>query len=863
MKQGEAHLSSAAWLCVLVVMAACARAATQAPAPPPPAAAPPPPPAQQAGPPAAQADQPGGGERGGGRRGGGGQQQQQGPQPYNRVITAEAQTSAGLFKVHRISERLYFEIPRAELGKDMVIMRRVVAGSGNDGNMTVTWNREGNRILLRRKTYNVSAQTAGAISRAVDNLNYGAIIAAFNIEAFGPDSAAVIETTRLFTTNISDFVGVQQISNDRNWIEWARAWPENVGIEATQTGQAAAAEGRRGGPPPDEPPGGRRGGGGGVQSARLHWSIRKLPEQPMMPRLHDTRVGYSSVQTIDYSRPDHRAETVRYIRRFRLEKRDPNAAVSEPVKPIEFWIDPATPEWLVPFVKQGIEAWQPAFQEAGFRNAIVGRVAPTPQQDPDWSPYDARYSIVYWRASTTQNATGGQQADPRTGEILKAEVNMFHNVMNLLRNWYFVQVSPLDPRAQQLPLPDDLMGRLVQYVVTHEVGHAIGFPHNMKASAMYPVDSLRSASFLRRMGGHTPTLMDYSRFNYVAQPEDRIPPELLLPDIGPYDKFAVVWGHKPVPNAKKPEDEKATLNQWAMQQESTPWFRFSASEASNDPEENTEAVGDADAVKSSTLGMKNLERVANSLLKVAEKPGQDYSTLDELYGNVVSQWGRYNGHVAGIVGGAYAQERYGTGPRFQPVEKERQREAVQYLNRVSFQVPQFILQPDVLRRVEPFGVVARIRQAQAGVLNNLFNEQRMLRLVEYEALEKPGTTYTLADLLTDLKQGVWGELDASSVRVDVYRRNLQRAYLESIDNLLNPPEPQPAAAGEEGGGGRRGGGGGQRYPSDVRAALRGHLFELQTEVNAAMPKAGDGMTRLHLRDLQMEIEKLLDLRPRV
>jgi hypothetical protein len=828
----------------LAVLGGCAGASST----PPPAA---PAPAQTETPQVAQ--QEGGGGRGGGRGGRGGgqqQQQQQAPRPYADVITSAAETSTGVFKVHRIEDDLFFEIPRSRLGQDMTVMRRQVAGSGSQGNMTVAWQREKDRILLRRTSYGVTAAPGSAIAQAVDALNFGPIIAAFDIASYGPDSAAVIEVTRLFTTNISDFAGVNSPQADRSWITWARAFPENVGIEAVQTGTAPAPEAEAGGR------GGRGGrGGSSTASARIHWSIRLLPVEPMTPRFHDARVGFSSVSTIDYSLPVHRAETVRYIRRFRLVKRNPTAELSDPVKPIEFWIDPATPEWLVPWVKSGIEKWQPAFEAAGFSNAIIGRVAPPPEEDPDWSPYDARYSMIYWRPSTTQNANGGQQADPRTGEILKAEVNMFHNVMNLVRNWYFTQVGPLDTRAQMLPMSDSLMGALVEYVVTHEVGHAIGFPHNMKASAMYPVDSLRSASFLRRMGGHTATLMDYSRFNYVAQPEDRIPPHLLIPQVGPYDKFAVMWGHKPIPEARTPKDERATLDRWARQQDTIPWFRFTTGDAPNDPEDNTEAVGDADAVKASGLGMRNLERVAGMLMKVAEKPGEDYSTLDELYGNVVSQWGRYNGHVAGIVGGAYSQEKYGTGRRFRPVERERQREAVQYLNRVAFQVPEFLLDTEILYRVQAEGLVARIRGAQASTLNSLFNQSRLNRLIEYEALEPPGSTYRISDLLTDLRQGVWNELDAGSVRVGVYRRNLQRAYIESIDRLLNPPPPDPDEAGGGGRGGRGGGGG--NFPNDARAMVRGHLAELQQLVDAALPKAADATTRLHVRDLQIEIERLL------
>jgi hypothetical protein len=433
---------------------------------------------------------------------------------------------------------------------------------------------------------------------------------------------------------------------------------------------------------------------------------------------------------------------------------------------------------------------------------------------------------------------------------------MYHNVMNLVRNWYFTQVGPLDPRAQKLPLPDSLMGRLVEYVVTHEVGHAIGYPHNMKASAMYPADSVRSASFLRRMGGHVATLMDYSRYNYVAQPEDNIPVDLLIPGVGPYDKFVVMWGHKPIPGARRPEDEWPTLDRWSRMQDTIPWYRFTTEDSPNDPYDQTEAVGDQDAVKSSTLAMKNLKRVADMLLRVAEKPGEDYTLLDELYDNVVSQWGRYNSHVASIIGSAETQERYGTGRRFQPISKQRQEEAVTYLGQNAFRVPDFILNDEILFRIQAEGQVARIRQAQAGVLNSLFNSARMNRLVEYEALLPAGQAYTLADLLGDTRQSVWTELSAGSVRINVYRRNLQRAYLESLDRLLNPPAPAVAAPG--GGGG--GAGATATSSSDVRPSVRGHLVELDRAVEAAIGKAADGMTRLHLRDVRMEIERMLEPR---
>ena len=773
-----------------------------------------------------------------------------GIKPYAEVITEDAVSDDGVFTVHRVKEKVFYEIPVAELDAEFLWVSqiaRTTAGVGFGGqplgNRVVRWERRGDRVLLRSVSYQIVADPERPIAQAVSAANNDAILKAFDIEAVGDGGAPVVDVTSLFATEVPEFsartvLSASGFDRRRSFVDSVRAFPRNLEVEATHTYTA----------PPPSPSASRtptaprrRGMGPGSASIVVHYSMVKLPEDPMRPRLFDERVGYFSVRQRDYGRDEHRATERRYVTRWRLEKQDPSAELSDPVKPIIYWIDAATPAKWVPYLKAGVESWQAAFEEAGFSNAILAREAPTPEEDPEFSPEDARYSVIRWLPSSVENAYGPHIHDPRTGEILDSDIQFHHNVMNLVRNWYFVQAGPLDPRARTLPLPDELMGDLLHYVAAHEVGHTLGFQHNMKASSMYPIDKVRDPSWVETMS-HTPTLMDYARFNYVAQPEDGIAPADLIPRIGPYDRWATMWGYAPIADAATPDDELPQLDEWARAQDDTPWYRFTTADSrGSDPGQLTEAVGDADAVEATTLGLKNLERVADRLLSATSEAGQPYDQLDELYGRVVGQWAIEMNHVAAVVGGFDSQQKHGgqDGVRFVMIDRARQADAVAFLNAHAFETPAFLLDPDILRRIEATGALERIVSAQGRVLGSLLSSSRMARLVEQQALDGEAA-YAPTEFLASVRQGIWRELSAGAVTVDAYRRNLQRLHLSTMSRKLT---------------------GAQQVRGDERAFIRGELRAIDGMLDRALARTGDRETALHLEDARDQIVRALD--PRV
>jgi hypothetical protein len=785
------------------------------------------------------------------------------PRPYNRVITSEAKTRRGLFVTHRVGDRLYFEIPAKELNRDQLIVGRYSRAAAADPNLpgggfgnyggdqfaeaAMKWERNGNRVILRSPSYTITADTLLPVYRAVQAANYAPIVAIFNVETYGPDSAAVVDVTRLFTTAIPEIAAIRgQIDPLRSYVERAVAFPDNVEIEATQTGTAGAAGGGGGAPA-------ALGAPRPAQSVLAHWSLVRLPDQPMMPRRFDERVGFFTERYVDFG-ADSRAARRQYITRYRLECAGvPDASgLCAPKKPIVYYVDPNTPEQWKPWIRKAINDWKPAFEAAGFRDGIVAMDAPA--NDPDWSPEDIRHTVIRWLPSTTENAVGPHVSDPRTGEILNGSVRIFQNVINLNRDWYFTQAAALDPRARTFPFPDSLTGRLLEFVVAHEIGHTIGLQHDQIGSSTYPADSVRSPSWTHKMG-HSPSIMDYSRYNYVTQPQDKVALEDIIPRVGPYDKYAIMWGYKAIPGANSTEAERATLEKWSRIQDTVPWLRFSANNDFGGYGTLNEAVGDADPVKSTGLGYKNLQRVITYVAGAATQAGEDNSDLKEVYDRTVGQWATEAGHVATMIGGGTVQYKSGsqTGPVYVALSKARQVEAVKFLNAEVFKTPTWLIRPEIGARIEAGGMINRINNAQTRVLTSTLDDGRLNRLLEGEALAaNKASVYTLSGLLDDLRRGIWSEIYAGQ-SIDAFRRELQSDYLTQIQRKLNPEPVNPALAAQL----RQFGIVRIPLSDDAKSQLRGSLVALRSDLRGASGK-GDRGTQLHVAGSIKRIDDILD-----
>ena len=779
-----------------------------------------------------------------------------GIQPYDKVITAKAKTDAGLFKVHKLDDKSFYEIPDSLLEREMLTVTRIsktadeIGYGGEEINEQVLrWQVKDKKVLLRVVSYNNVASEELPIAQSVRNSNFEPIIMSFDIKAYGKDSSVVIDVTPLFTKDVpalglSDATRkqykVSSLDESRTYIESIRSFPINIEARNVITYKAT------------EPPSNSQTGS---ISLEINNSMILLPKKPMMPRLFDRRVGFFSVSQTDYGLDEQKATRRTYIARWKLEPKDPAAyargELVEPKKQIVYYIDPATPEKWRPYLKQGVDDWNVAFEAAGFKNAIVAKDAPTKAQDPEWSTDDARYSVIRYFSSDIQNAYGPHVSDPRSGEILESHIGWYHNVMNLVRNWYFIQTAAINPEARTVKFKDEIMGQLIRFVSSHEVGHTLGLPHNMEASQAYPVDSLRSASFTKRMGT-APSIMDYARFNYVAQPGDE--GVSLYPAIGIYDKYAVDWGYRYIPNTKTPDDEKALLNQWIVSKNGNPLYNF-GNPSSIDPRAQTEDLGN-NAMKASSYGVANLKRIVPNLVKWTAENGKNYDDLNELFGQMVGQWNRYNGHVRTNIGGVYEDNKSYEQPGavYTIVPKATQKEAMAYLQKETFSTPTWMLDQTILKKIEHAGMVERIRSAQAGTLNQLLEPGRIARLIEAEAV-LGNQTYTPIEMFSDLRNGLWSEL-ASGKKIDTYRRNLQRAHIERLEYLMKEePAPSPAQANPQA---RANFTAVDVSQSDIRPIARAELKTLKAQITGAIVRTADTMSKYHLEDCIQRINAILD-----
>lgn len=790
-----------------------------------------------------------------------------GPKPFAEVITDKAKADSGLFNIYKQDDRFFFEIPDSLLGRDVLVVNRIsksaaglramMMGFSGDiiGENVIRFEKGPNhRIFLKNISYaDVSKDSTQPMFTSVSNSNLQPIVAAFDVKAVSKNGkGTVIDLTEyisgdndvlFFDGQVKNMLKIGGVQPDKSYISDVRSYPMNTEIKTVKTYSKSGGPAGPGMPPAP----------GGNATVELNSSMVLLPAVPMQPRYFDPRVGYFTTSVTDFDADPQGVKKIQMITRWRLEPKPEDmekykrGELVEPVKPIVFYIDPATPVKWRKYLIMGVNDWQAAFEQAGFKNAIIAKMAPTLQEDSTWSIEDARFSAIVYKPSDVPNASGPHVHDPRSGEIIESHINWYHNVMRLLRNWYFVQASPNDPRARNMQFSDELMGELIRFVSSHEVGHTLGLRHNFGSSSTYPVEKLRDKEWVKK-NGHAASIMDYARFNYVAQPGDGISGADLYPRINYYDKWAIEWGYKLLPQAKSPEAEVPVLNKITIEKLKDKKFWFGTETNPDDPRSQNEDLGD-NAMIASSYGIKNLQFIMPNLLSWTKVENEGYGNLSELYKEVAGQFSRYMGHVAKNVGGIYETPKTveQAGGVYEYVPKATQKEAVAFLNKQLFTTPKWLINQDLLSRTGNDGI-SLINALQAPVLNRLMNTRTINKLISGEAA-LGAKAYDPVEMLNDLKKSVFSEI-YNHQSVDVYRRNLQRSYVDNLTELVAPPSApaNPMMAGFAPPSAAR---------SDAAGIGRAQLVALRTELRAASG-SGDSITRSHFQDLIARINKALD-----
>ena len=759
---------------------------------------------------------------------------------YSDFVTSKTKTDEGLFKVHETNDEFIYEIPKLFLGKEMLLVTRLKelpAGLGggyvNAGSkintQVIVWEQFKNKILLKVKSYNAVANDSLPIYKSVVANNLEPIIYAFDIKTQNIDSTAIlVDVTKLFSTDVKAITAfpasfrkrykVKKLDASRSFINNIKSYPKNIEVVQDFTFDA------------DAPPSNSKTN---TITLRVNQSMILLPENKMMPRIYDKRVGYFSMGNVDYSSEALKADNKRYIKRWRLEPKDINAynrgELVEPIKPIVYYLDPATPHKLKKFIKQGVDDWQKVFETAGFKNAIMAKYPPTKEEDPEFSMEDARYSSIRYVASTTRNATGPSVSDPRTGEIIESDIIWYHNHLRSYRNRYLLETGAANPSARTLATPTEEIGEMMRMVISHEVGHALGLPHNMAASYAYDVDSLRSGKFTQKFG-IAATIMDYARFNYIAQPGDEN--IRFIRQLGPYDHYSINWGYRKIPNIESPEQEVKILDKWIDSKADNPIYRFGNQRF--DPSAQTEGIGN-DQVKASTYGIKNLKIVAKNLPSWTSSQTNNYEDLAELYRELLSVWSRYIGHVTGNIGGVYEfnKKPNQTGNIYIPVTKENQKESLIWLQKNAFKTQTWLLDKNILANFKESGYTDLMLRLQNRQLYSLLNANRLKRMIDAEVIQD--NFYAISDMIRDLRTGLFYEANYLK-NVDVFRRNLQKSFIDRLAVLFNSKETKN---------------------TDINSIIRGELEIMNFQLTIAKGRRINRITKYHYRDCLAKIKEIL------
>ncbi len=787
-----------------------------------------------------------------------------GPKPYKDVIDSTAKTKVGLHTVHLVGDKYYFEIPDSLIGREIIAVTRyskVPAGGGVFGGeevnrQVIRWEKgQNNNLLLRSLTYvMMSPDSTKPIARAVANSSVDPIIGNFDILTINKSGKApnyVVDVTSLFDGDQQIFslnplrkqlLNLVAFQKDKSFIQSINTYPINTEVRTVKTFSVTPPRISTT-PMPQIGTNFPAGNNAGVVTMEFNTSLLLLPKVPMRKRFFDARVGYFANQYSVFGEDSHKSDREIFAVRWKLEPKNAADAekmkrgeLIEPKNPIIYYIDPATPEKWRKYLKAGVDDWNAAFEAAGWKNAIRGEY--WPENDSTMSLEDARFAVIRYFAADIQNAYGPNVHDPRSGQILESHIGWYHNVMSLLRNWYMIQTAAVDPNARSKRFSDELMGELIRFVSSHEVGHTLGLRHNMGASNATPVEKLRDPEFQAKYG-HTSSIMDYARFNYVAQPEDGV--KHLFPKIGDYDKWAIKWGYSYFPDAKSAEEEKAILHKMTSEAVKNPRLRFGTETSPFDPRYQTEDLGD-NAMKASEYGIKNLKRILPELEKWSREDGESYAELSVLYGNVTDQFRRYMGHVTKYVGGIYdTPVTYDSeSNRYEIVPKELQVEALNFLNAQLFTTPKWIIDQNILAKITPGNGVETLKTIQVGTLNSLLATDRAARLME--ASSQGSKYFSLDDLYTGLRTGIFSELKSGN-SIDIFRRNLQKAFVE---NLIKQLKAAPAPGRPD------------LSQTDLNSIIRGNLTILKSDLNGAAGRISDKVSKYHVQDLVARINQALE-----